>query len=118
MAPSTRVRPRIVARSRLARADERILLTRDRGLARLAEPHGCLIRGERIDDQVIEAVQRLALSPDRGDWLSRCLAVGNHEFSKAEKALRASLEALALPEVRYFLDTFVPSFKLTLDELG
>jgi 5'-deoxynucleotidase len=46
------------------------------------------------------------------------LAAGNHEFSKAEKALRASVEALALPEVRYFLDTFVPSFKLTLDELG
>src|SRR5215510_13201242 len=46
------------------------------------------------------------------------LAAGNHEFSKAEKALRASVEALTLPEARYFLDTFVPSFKLTLDELG
>jgi 5'-deoxynucleotidase len=46
------------------------------------------------------------------------LAAGNHEFSKAEKALRASVEALTLPEVRYFLDTFVPSFRLTLDELG
>ena len=46
------------------------------------------------------------------------LAAGNHKFSKAEKALRASVEALALAEVRYFLDTFVPSFKRTLDELG
>jgi len=46
------------------------------------------------------------------------LAAGNHEFSKAEKTLRASVEALPLPEVRYFVDTFVPSFKLTLDELG
>jgi uncharacterized protein len=57
----------------LARAERRILLTRDRGLARLAEPHSCLIRGERVDDQVIEAVQRLALNPDNSDWLSRCL---------------------------------------------
>ena len=45
------------------------------------------------------------------------IAAGNQEFSKAEKALRATVEDLALPEVRYFLETFVPSFKLTLDEL-
>jgi 5'-deoxynucleotidase len=45
------------------------------------------------------------------------IGAGNAEFSKAEKALRASVESLELPEVRYFLDTFVPSFKLTLDEL-
>jgi 5'-deoxynucleotidase len=45
------------------------------------------------------------------------IGAGNPEFSKAEKALRASVEGLELPEVRYFLDTFVPSFRLTLDEL-
>jgi 5'-deoxynucleotidase len=46
------------------------------------------------------------------------LAAGNQEFSKAEKTLRAAVEAVDLPEVRYFLDTFVSSFRLTLDELG
>ena len=45
------------------------------------------------------------------------IAAGNQEFSKAEKALRATVEGLSLPEVRYFVETFVPSFKLTLDEL-
>ena len=45
------------------------------------------------------------------------IRAGNQEFSKAEKALRASVEGLELPEVRYFLETFVPSFRLTLDEL-
>ena len=45
------------------------------------------------------------------------VAAGNPEFSKAEKSLRATVDRLDLPEVRYFLDTFVPSFKLTLDEL-
>jgi 5'-deoxynucleotidase len=45
------------------------------------------------------------------------IGAGNQEFAKAEKALRASVEELDLPEVRYFLDTFVPSFKFTLDEL-
>jgi len=45
------------------------------------------------------------------------IAAGNQEFSKAEKSLKATVERLSLPEVRYFLETFVPSFKLTLDEL-
>jgi len=45
------------------------------------------------------------------------LSAGNTEFSKAERATRLALEEMELPEVRYFLDTFVPSFKLTLDEL-
>ncbi|HEY7555013.1 MAG TPA: 5'-deoxynucleotidase [Candidatus Binatia bacterium] len=50
----------------------------------------------------------------------KCLeevGAGNQEFAKAEKALRASVEELDLPEVCYFLETFVPSFQLTLDEL-
>jgi 5'-deoxynucleotidase len=45
------------------------------------------------------------------------IGAGNQEFAKAEKTLRASVEELDLPEVRYFLDTFVPSFRLTIDEL-
>ena len=57
----------------LARNQTRILVTRDRALARLAEPHSCLIRGERVDDQILEAVQRLALCTDDAEWLSRCL---------------------------------------------
>ncbi len=42
---------------------------------------------------------------------------GNGEFRDAAAQTRAALEAFHLPEVRYFLDTFMPSFSLTLDEL-
>ena len=50
----------------------------------------------------------------------KCLeetSAGNREFAEAEKVLRQSVESADLPEVRYFLATFVPSFRLTLDEL-
>ena len=77
----------------LARAEQRVLVTRDRVLARLAEPDSCLIRSERVDDQVIEAVQRLALSPDNGDWLSRCLECNG----LLEPGSRESVQAL-VPE--------------------
>ena len=43
---------------------------------------------------------------------------GNDEFLSAEKQTRAILEASELPEVKYFLDKFIPAFELTLDELG
>lgn len=42
---------------------------------------------------------------------------GNQEFSKAEEAVKARLDNLGMPEVQYFLDTFIDSYSLTLDEL-
>jgi 5'-deoxynucleotidase len=45
------------------------------------------------------------------------IGAGNGEFARAEKALRASVDATGLPEVRYFVETFLPSFRLTLDDL-
>jgi len=46
------------------------------------------------------------------------VAAGNREFSRAEQSLRTTVEASALPEVRYFLTEFAPSLKLSLDELA
>jgi 5'-deoxynucleotidase len=43
---------------------------------------------------------------------------GNLEFSSAEQASRKKLEALGLPELRYFLEHFMPGFEKNLDELG
>ena len=46
-------------------------------------------------------------------------SAGNHEFSKAKKSIEAKLgEFRKLPEVDYFMNIFVPSFSLTLDELS
>lgn len=50
----------------------------------------------------------------------KCLeeaGAGNPEFSQAEKTLAEAVRRLSLPEARFFLETFVPSFRLTLDEL-
>jgi len=73
-----------------------------------------------IADDADRVHRDLVTAADKLCAYIKCLeeiGAGNPEFSKAEKALRASVDALALPEVRYFLDTFVPSFRLTLDEL-
>ena len=46
------------------------------------------------------------------------LKSGNQEFAKAERAIRAELDRLELPEVAYFMKNFAPSFGLALDELN
>src|SRR5205807_9946157 len=68
-----------------------------------------------------ETHRRLVRAADKICAYLKCLeetGAGNLEFAQAEKSLRASVEGLDLPEVRYFLETFVPSFRLTLDELN
>ena len=65
-------------------------------------------------------VSELVKAADKLCAYLKCLeetATGNQEFSQAEQTLKASVENLNLPEVNYFLETFVPSFKLTLDDL-
>jgi len=42
---------------------------------------------------------------------------GNKEFSKARDDVRTRLARIELPEVDYFMQTFAPSYRLTLDEL-
>ncbi|ALO45526.1 5'-deoxynucleotidase [Pseudohongiella spirulinae] len=42
---------------------------------------------------------------------------GNPEFRQAEQDVRGRLDKIDAPEVKYFLDTFAPSYGLTLDEL-
>ena len=53
-------------------------------------------------------------------WL-KCqeeLKAGNREFSRAAEETMHALEAMDMEEVRYFLDNFGASFRLTLDDLG
>jgi 5'-deoxynucleotidase len=68
---------------------------------------------EPVYAQLVEAADKLCA-------YLKCLeerAAGNLEFRHAEQALRGRIQGFDLPEVRYFLATFAPSFGLSLDEL-
>ena len=65
-------------------------------------------------------VEQLVKAADKLSAHIKCLEelkAGNAEFRDAAAQTRRALEAFDLPEVRYFMDTFLPSFSLTLDEL-
>ena len=70
-----------------------------------------------IPDPEVHAIVKAA---DKLSAYLKCveeLKAGNTEFREAAGQTRRILEGYGLPEVAYFLDTFMDSFSLTLDEL-
>jgi len=65
-------------------------------------------------------VRTLVKAADKLSAYIKCVEevkAGNNEFRRAADQTLLALNAFSLPEVDYFLDTFLPSFSLTLDEL-
>ena len=65
-------------------------------------------------------VARLVKAADKLSAYIKCveeLKAGNAEFREAAAQTRKALEGYGLPEAAYFLETFMDSFSLTLDEL-
>lgn len=67
-----------------------------------------------------EEEKKIIKAADKISALIKCieeLNMGNREFETAEKSTREKIKALGIPEVDVFLDEFMGSFNLTLDEL-
>ena len=63
---------------------------------------------------------KLVKAADKISAYLKCLEElkqGNQEFSQAKNMLKNSIDNMNLPEVKYFMSTFTPSMRLTLDEL-
>lgn len=65
-------------------------------------------------------IWRLVKAADRISAYIKCLEevkAGNREFKKASESILKTIKEMDQPEVKYFMETFMPSFSLTLDEL-
>lgn len=63
--------------------------------------------------------KRLVKAADKISALIKCteeLNMGNREFAVAEKTIRAAIQKLGCPEADIFMEEFMPSFSLSLDE--
>lgn len=66
-----------------------------------------------------EQTERLIKAADKLSALIKCteeLNLGNREFAVAERATRKAIKKLNVPEALVFLEEFIPSFSLSLDE--
>lgn len=96
-------------------------VARRRLLAMLPEElqpdYAALLFHEEADDEAWRVV-KLA---DKVSAYLKCVEeakAGNEEFQRAEQTIEEELRRTDDPALRYFLETFVPSFRLTLDELN
>ena len=67
-----------------------------------------------------DSIHSLVKAADKLAAYIKCLEelkTGNTEFRLAEQQLLEKLKKLDMPEVEYFLEHFIPAFKLTLDEI-
>ena len=66
-----------------------------------------------------EYLWKLVKAADKISALIKCIEeknAGNNEFGKALESTEQSLRKMALPEADVFIDEFLPSFYLSLDE--
>ena len=74
-----------------------------------------------LPDEADETELRIVKAADKLSALIKCieeLKAGNHEFQKARLSTEKSIREMKLPAAECFLEEFVPSFELTLDEQG
>ena len=84
--------------------------------AELQAAYAPLLSGQHDDEY-----GRLVKSADILCAYLKCeeeLTAGNREFAQAKQRLRDMLEQRMNDEIRYFLEVFVPSFSLSLDEIS
>ena len=65
-------------------------------------------------------VEKIVKAADKLSAHIKCLEelkASNHEFILAARQTRQALDDMNMPEVHYFIDNFLDSFTLTLDEL-
>lgn len=98
-------------------AEERLLGTLPADLRPTYEE---ILRGDGTEDD--RYLRRLVKAADKLSALVKCLderTVGNTEFATAEASIRAQVDDMAaeMPEVRDFVDDFLPSYGSTLDQL-
>jgi 5'-deoxynucleotidase len=73
-----------------------------------------------IEDNIDPEIKALIKAADTISAYIKCQAEitsGNIEFNQAAKDIAQRLSQSSVPEVDYFLATFIPSYQLTLDEL-
>ncbi len=82
----------------------------------LMDEYAPLVDSELSDEKLHIYVK----AADKLSALCKCreeLRMGNVEFLKAERSTLEALEKMNLPALKVFMEEFLPSFGLTLDEL-
>lgn len=88
-------------------------------LSMLPEDMARYYEGAFFKEEEDEYLWKIVKAADKISALIKCIEeknAGNNEFGKALDSTRASVESMNMPEADAFLEEFLPSFYLSLDE--
>lgn len=72
-----------------------------------------IVQENEINHKIVKAADKIAA-------YIKCIeeiSAGNKEFLKAKETIEKSIKDMELQSVQYFMETFIPSYMLTLDEM-
>lgn len=95
-------------------------VAKERLLTLLPEKLRDVYRKILFKTQENEELWEIVKAADRISAYIKCMEeekAGNKEFKKAGDAILKSIHKIERPEVQYFLEHLLPSFRLTLDEM-
>lgn len=74
-----------------------------------------------LENKEDELLYKYVKAADKLSALVKCIEeirMGNDEFKQAKLAIEKALKSYKMPEVDEFMESFLPSFSLTLDEIS
>jgi len=84
--------------------------------AEMRRHYECLLNADARTDEVLLKYVKAA---DKISALIKCIEeeqMGNQDFRKAKESTRQIIENIDMPEVRFFMENFMPGYYMTLDE--
>ena len=75
----------------------------------------------KLETEEDQLVHKLVKAADRISAYLKCISeenFGNREFVSAKEEIYKTIMNIDLPEVRYFMEKFVPAYGMTLDEIS
>ena len=72
-----------------------------------------------MSGQADQALKPLVKAADKISAVIKCVEErrsGNRDFSKAEQTITKAIQEMGLPEADYFMEEFLPSYGLTIEE--
>lgn len=74
-----------------------------------------------LHEEENEESLKLIKAADKLSALIKCMEeknMGNTDFEKAQETIEKTLEEMKIPEVRYFMENFLPAYNRTIDEIN
>ena len=72
-----------------------------------------------LDTEEEKELWKFVKAADKLSAYIKCIEeirMGNMDFEKAGESVRSILEEMDMPEVKFFMDKFIPAYMLTIDE--